>query len=472
MPYVSIRVGEETKNVYIPPDALWGAETALALKLYHTTGYRTPKEFIRAIALVKRAAAQTHEQLDALDPTRAQVIMQAAQEIIDGMHDDQFPLDVLNSGAGTSLHMNVNEVIANRASGYLCMRRDAVVVDAHNHVNMGQSTNDVLPTAARIACAQEAQKLLHELVALRDDLKNIASAAWDTKTSGRTHLRDALPIRWGQRFLAHAAHIDEACNFLNTARMALHTLWLGGTAVGTGATAHKGYRRLVIQYIGQYTGIPFKQSIHTYASGTFLADFVALASALRGIAIQLKNFEKLLEIASSGPNTGIGELMLPAVQPGSSIMPGKVNPSILENIKMACLLSEGNAHIVEQAAKETDFDLNMCIPLITWKLLESLHAQTEAIRILRARCLPGIRADAERCRMMYENTGMWITLLAPHIGYKEAVELAARIPNEQKKNETVLRALVRITKKQRMTFSDGSPITEQELERLAFPKYD
>ena len=372
MPYEWIGAGNDAREVFIPHNALWGPETALARELYHTTGYKTPKQFITAVALIKKAAARAHRQLGVLEPAIAEAIERAADEIIAGMHDDQFPLDVLNSGAGTSLHMNVNEVIARRANEFWTSKARDLRVDAHNHVNMGQSTNDILPTAARIACAKELLALIGELVALREELKNLGMHFWETKTAGRTHMRDALPASWGERFHADAEHIDAACNALNTARLALHTLWLGGTAIGTGANTVNGYRTLAVREIARMSGIPFQKSPHTYASGTFQEDFLQVASGLRILAIQLKNLGRKLELASSGPRTALAELTLPDTHPGSSIMAGKRNPSVLENMKMACLLTEGNVHTIEQAAKETDFDLNPCVPLIAWKLLETI----------------------------------------------------------------------------------------------------
>lgn len=472
MPYESTGMGDNTREVFIPHGALWGPETALAKELYHTTGYRTPPQFIAAIALVKKAAARTHKQLGVLEHDIAEVIELVANEIMDGMHDDQFPLDVLNSGAGTSLHMNVNEVIARRANELWTSKARGLRINAHDHVNMGQSTNDVLPTAARIACARSTRELVQEMVALREDLQKLAQKFWDIKTSGRTHLRDALPIRWGQRLLADVEHIDAATRAIQGAHLAFYPLWIGGTAVGTKANAVRGYRRLVVLWIAELTGMSFRQSVHTYASGTFQADFLQLAGALRMLAVQLKNLMRKLKLASSGPNTALAEIILPVVHPGSSIMPGKVNPSVLENVEMACLLTEGNAYIVEQATKETDFDLNIYIPLIAWKLLESLSVQIQALRLLRAHCLKDIRADIEICRVMYENTHAWITLLAPLVGYDNAAELSALLSKEKRENETVLHALVRLAKKKRIVLPDGSPVTKERLERLAFPNLD
>ena len=467
-----LRVGTQIIEIEIPGRALYGAETALAHQNYQTVGQRTPFALISALALIKKAAALTHRDLGALEPHIALAVAQASDEVMEGKWNKEFPLDALNSGAGTSLHMNVNEVLANRATQIL--RRKGMLkirVDPHNHLNIGQSTNDVMPTAMRIACTREVRALLEQTVLLREALKDKAHKLWHIKTAGRTHMQDALPIALGQRFLSYAERIEATIKILNTARLELATLRIGGSAVGTGANVVPGYQKHMIEHISRLTCTAFCKSSNVYGSTNFLTDFSQLASALRMLAIELQTISEDLELASSGPNAGIGELILPAVQPGSSIMPGKVNPSILENLSMACILVQGNSTIVEEVNLKTRLELNSRMPLMAWKLLESLGILQRGIEMFRTKCLEGIEANKKRCRHYYEQAA-WLTLLNPHLGYDEAAELTAQVRQESEgTGETVLQILLRIAKERDIRLSDGSPITEKVLERLAFPKF-
>ncbi len=460
-------VGGKVRKVNIPVTALWGAETQLAVENYQITGQHTPESLLHAIIVVKKAAALTHKELGALDPKIAGAIVRACNEILRGRFHRHFPLDVLNSGAGTSLNMNVNEVLANRATQLL---NGKIRVDQHNHVNMGQSTNDVMPTAVRISLSGVLPGLTAAGVTLREAFKDKAEEYW-MPTTARTHIRDALPIMAGARFLAYADEIDTAIANIARARVSLHELGIGATAVGTGANTVPGYQRLMLRKLSDIVGTEFRAPPHLYGATSSMADFSHINSVLKDLVLVLQPIIQDIILLSSGPNTGLVEIELPSAQPGSSIMPGKVNPSILENLSMVCCVVRGNCASVEEAALLKQFELNARMPVISWKLLESIDMLTRAMKNATQNCIEGIIVHKKRSRLYYENSAAWFTLLNPRIGYEEAAKLRARVMEETaNSDETILKALVRVAGELHIALEDGSSITEKALEGLAFPK--
>lgn len=487
-----IRIGNEVREVTIPGDAYWGAETALALENFPISGYRVPKPFIEAILYIKKAAALANADLGVIPESLAGAILEACDEALKGKLDDQFVLDVFNAGAGTSLHMNVNEVIAKRATEMLIgskrgealtrnrltkKQRKYFTVDPHNHVNFGQSTNDVIPTAIRIASVLLGRELMPVLVQLRESLKKKGSELHEVKTAGRTHTKDALPIRLGDRFLAYSDRLDACLGPIQHALISLRFLGIGGTAVGTGANVAPGYRQRMIPFLSGYcfganSEERFYEDPNLFAAMSGMGRFAALGGALRGLAIELNNIARDLELMSSGPNTGINEIELPPVQPGSSIMPGKVNPTIPENLSMVCSAVVGNAAAIDMAAGMTQWELNPRMPLIGWKLIESLTILRNAVRIFDSKCVRGIRANRDRCRYYYENTSSWFTVLNPIIGYEKVAELTSEVLVQTSgTNETILAALIRIARERGICTKSGEEITEAILERMAFPRF-
>lgn len=462
------------KEVEIPSKVLWGKETALALNNFPRTSLKTPRELMEAIFLIKKAAAKVHQDLGVLPTNIAEAIIGAADEALLKKLDRHFVVDAINSGAGTSLHMNVNEVLANRATVLLRrkLKKNAPVVDPHTHVNCGQSTNDVIPAAIRMALVKISSELIFELTSLREVFKNKAGELWEIKTAGRTHMRDALPISMGQRFLAYADRIDEVTHALARSRFSMRKLGIGGTAVGSGANTVPDYRRRIIFVLRELTGINFEEHYNLFAAMSGMGEYAIMAGALDAAAIELSNIAHDLSLSSSGPRCGLGELILPAVQPGSSIMPGKVNPTICENLIMTCRVISGNTATVRLACLDVRWELNPSILIIGLKLLESVALLKNAAEIFRGRCIKGIKADEKRCSNYYENSTAWPTLLNDTIGYAKARELVCDIDKEiSNTGETVLDAIIRLTEVRGIRTKSGEPITKSALERLAFPKY-
>jgi len=469
----TIRVGNTIRKVKIPKGALWGKETALALENFPRTPYQTPWELIEAILLIKKAAAMVHRDLGILSPDIARAIIAAADEGLARKLNQHFVVDAVNAGAGTSLHININEVLATRATQILqhSRKKPALPVDPHDHVNYGQSTNDVIPTAIRIAVTKQGSLLLFSLCRLRDALKEKAGMVGDTKTAGRTHMRDALPLFIGRRFLAYADRICMAGDALAQVRFSLLKLGIGGTAIGSGANAATDYRRRMIFALRELTGIHFQEHCNLFAAMSEMAPYALMAGALEALAIELSNVAHDLSLSSYGPSCGIGELILPPVQPGSSIMPGKINPTICENLIMTCRMISGNAETVRRAAHDTCWELNPSIPLIGLKLIESITILSNAMDMFSGRCVRGIEVNHERCRFYYENTAAWPTLFNDLIGYEETEKLVAEAQKEQlRTGETMLRVLLRIAASKGIRTKCGEEITEGLLERLAFPR--
>jgi len=443
-------------EVRVPDHALWGAQTQRAVENFPISGLRAPSDYISASALVKRAAAEVNMALGLLDERRGQAIVEAASQIMEGRWQEHFVVDVFQAGAGTSHNMNVNEVIANLANEALGGSRGQYSpVRPNDHVNMAQSTNDCVPTVIRVAASQRSVRLLAVIDALASALDNKAAEFDRVIKSGRTHLQDAVPIRLGQEFGAYAQAVR-----LDGARVAraakdLKRLGIGGTAVGTGLNSHPDYHLAMVARLSELVGIEFCSSGNLFESMQSAADFLGASSALRTLAVTLTRIANDLRLLSSGPTTGLGEITLPPVQPGSSIMPGKVNPAIAEMLNMVCYQVMGNDLTIMACSQAGQLELNVMIPIIGYNLLQSFEILTNAIHVLSERCVRGIRANVERCRQLAEGSIGLATALNPYIGYSAAADVAKE-------------ALSRGVSLRRVVLERGL-LTEEELDAILDP---
>jgi fumarate hydratase, class II len=419
------RVERDTMGeLRVPVAALWGAQTARAVQNFPISGLTAHPAFIDATLRIKIAAARANSRLGLLPRPTARAIEAAAREVLGGRWREQFVVDVYQAGAGTSHHMNVNEVLASRAAELLGGRRgDHALVDPNDHVNMAQSTNDVVPTAIRLAALELAPAVLAALSGLAATFEKKARA-WDgIVKSGRTHLMDATPIRLGQEVEGWAANLRAAAGRVRDTLPELSLLGIGGTAVGTGVNAHPRYRKLVIDELSTLTGVPLAPARSLTGAMQSLAPFVALSGALRGAAIELLRIGGDVRLLGSGPATGLGELRLPPVQPGSSIMPGKVNPSMAEMLAMVCYQVIGLDGAIAAAATGGQLELNVMMPLVAFDLCHQLQILAAAVAAFDRRCARGLNADAARARFYAERTVSLATALAPKLGYAAAAEI-------------------------------------------------
>jgi aspartate ammonia-lyase len=409
----------------VPAEAYYGIQTLRAVENFPISGLRAHPAFILATAQVKLAAAQTNMALGRLDATIGEAIASAAREVIGGRWHDQFVVDVYQAGAGTSHHMNANEVLANRALELLGEPRGHYArVHPNDHVNLSQSTNDVFPTAMRLAALALARPLLQALEELGSALRDRARAFDDVVKAGRTHLQDATPIRVGQEFGGYATAVEAHRAAIGEACQPLRALGLGGTAVGTGLNTHPEYRHLVTAALAEITGEPLTPASDPFDAMQSMRPFAALSAALRTLALDLTRIANDLRLLASGPRTGLAEVSLPSVQPGSSIMPGKVNPVMAEALNMVCFQVIGHDLTIAMAAQAGQLELNVMMPVIAHTLFQSLTILARGIAAFTARCVAGIRVDAERCRRYAEETLALATALTPRIGYDRAAALA------------------------------------------------
>ena len=408
----------------VPSDAYYGVQTARAIENYPISGMRAHPLLIRAIGMVKRAAAEANRDLGVVDQRRADAIIQAAQEVIDGRWNDEFVVDVFQAGAGVSFHMNANEVIANRANEILDGKLGEYAhVHPNDHVNYGQSTNDVFPTAMRVATLLALETLYPQLDALAAAFEQKGREFDNIMKAGRTHMQDAVPIRLGQEFAAYAVAIRKAVDALRGAADTLRELGLGGTAVGTGLNTHSGYRAQAVANlarIAEQALFPAEDLRWAMQSQACMAQ---VSGALRGLALEVIRISNDLRLLSSGPNTGFNEIHLPSLQPGSSIMPGKINPVMAELAAMVGFQVIGNDTAVALAVQAGQLELNVMMPAMAYNVLQSITIMASTLRQLTERCVSGITANAERCRHYAESTIALATALNPYIGYAKAAEL-------------------------------------------------
>jgi len=427
MKSVKTRIEKDSMGeMAVPKDALYGASTQRAVLNFPVSGYRFSRPFIRALGLIKWGAAQANHDLGLLDARRSALIVQAAEEVIEGKLDQHFPVDIFQTGSGTSTNTNANEVIANRCAqlaGKAIGSRE--LVHPNDHVNMGQSSNDVIPSAIHVSAAEQLQDcLLPALEKLRSALSGKAKEFHDIIKIGRTHLMDATPVRLGQEFGGYDQQVAYGKTRAEKAIEVLRELALGGTAVGTGLNRHSDFPAKVMRHLHQRTGIEFFEARdHFEAQGS--KDAVVEASGqLKTIATSLFKIANDIRWLGSGPRCGIGEIRLPATQPGSSIMPGKVNPVLCESMMMVCAQVFGNDAVITWAGANGNFELNVMMPVMAHNILESIRLLGNVADAFTEKCVVGIEANEERCRELVELSMAMVTSLAPKIGYDRAAEIA------------------------------------------------
>jgi len=410
----------------VAADRLWGAQTERSRRNFRIGEERMPQPIIRALAIIKRAAAEVNVELGLLDARRAEAIARAAQEVINGKLDDHFPLVVWQTGSGTQTNMNVNEVIAARANMMLGGEPGAKSpVHPNDHVNMSQSSNDSFPTAMHIAAVEEVtRRLVPALTALGDALDDKVRAFAHIIKIGRTHTQDATPLTLGQEFSGYTAQVKHGCERVETALKELLPLAQGGTAVGTGLNAHPRFAELIAQRIAELTGFPFVSAPNKFEALAAHDAIVFVHGALSSVATGLFKIANDIRLLGSGPRSGLGELILPENEPGSSIMPGKVNPTQAEALTMVCCEVFGNNATITVAASQGHFELNVYKPVIAYAMLQSIRLLADAATSFTEHCVRGIRANEARISELMQRSLMLVTALAPTIGYERAAAIA------------------------------------------------
>ncbi len=421
-------------SMQIPVDRLYGAQTERARRNFPISRLRFSRKFIRALGTIKRAAAETNQDLGLLDDKIAAAIRDAAEEMRDGKLDEHFVLDIFQTGSGTSTNMNANEVLSNRAIQLLGGEVGSKVpVHPNDHVNMGQSSNDVIPTALHVAALTAIEEdLLPALEHLREALASKADEFDAIPKAGRTHLQDATPIRLGQEFGGYASQIEHGIRRLVNTRQSLSELAIGGTAVGTGINTHHEFASRVTEHISDLTGIHFTEAANHFEAQSARDAAVEASGMLKVVACSLMKIANDLRWLASGPRTGLAEIQLPELQPGSSIMPGKVNPVMSEMLTMVAAQVMGNDVAITIGGERGNFELNVMIPIITHNLLESIEILATGSRVFADSCVTGITANEQQCRRNAESTAALATVLAPRIGYDKAAEVAKRSLKEEK----------------------------------------
>lgn len=412
-------------EMQVPASSYFGAQTQRAVINFPISPLRFPRSFIRAMGLIKKAAAQVNLDLGGLDKELAAAILQAADEVIEGKLDDQFVVDIFQTGSGTSTNMNTNEVIANRAIEIRGGKIGSREVHPNDHVNMSQSSNDVIPTAIHVSALEELdQRLLPALQRLQTSLESKAQDFDDVVKIGRTHLQDAVPLRMGQEFSAYSRMVENGMARLDSVRSRLGELAIGGTAIGTGLNCPPEFAGAVVAALSAWTGIHFSQAPNKFEALAGRDAAVETSAMLKTVAGSLMKIANDLRWLSSGPRCGIGEILLPATQPGSSIMPGKVNPVIPEAIAMIAAQVIGNDTTISIGGFSGNFELNVMKPVIAYNLLQSIELMSNGCVVLAEKCVDGLQVDRERCKEMVEKSLAMVTSLAPRIGYDRAAELA------------------------------------------------
>jgi fumarate hydratase, class II len=441
----------------LPESALYGASTQRAVLNFPISGYRFSRPFIRALGIIKWAGAQANHDLGLLDAERSALIVQAAEEVIEGKLDAHFPLDIFQTGSGTSTNTNANEVIANRCAqlaGKAIGSRSHV--HPNDHVNMGQSSNDVIPSAIHVSAAEQLKThLVPALERLHAAFDAKAKEFWDIIKIGRTHLMDATPVRLGQEFSGYAQQIAYSKERAQKALDVLRELALGGTAVGTGLNRHVDLTKKMLRHIEQRTGIAFYESKNHFEAQGGKDAVVEASGELKTIATSLFKIASDIRLLGSGPRCGIGEILLPATQPGSSIMPGKVNPVMCEAMRMVCVQVFGHDATITWAAANGDFELNVMMPVMAHDLLESIRLLSNAVDAFCEKCVTGIKANKARCEELVELSMAMVTSLAPKIGYDRAAEIA--------------KESVQTGKTVRQLCLEKKILPEKELERILDP---
>jgi fumarate hydratase class II len=456
----STRIERDAQGEFaVPASALYGAQTARAVANFPVSGRRIPPALIHALGEIKAACALAAGELGRIPREHAEAIRRAALEVASGVHDAEFPVDVFQTGSGTSSNMNANEVIANRANELVGGGPRGVFRPIHpnDHVNLGQSSNDVFPTAIHLAAARSLERETRPaLASLARDLREKARELEGVVKLGRTHLMDAVPIRLGQELSGWAGLVERAADRLERPLSELREVPLGGTAVGTGLNAPVGFADRALAALGERTGVPLVRAREPFEAQSSRGACAAASAAAREAASALAKIANDLRLLSSGPSGGIAEVVLPALQPGSSIMPGKVNPVVPEAVRQVWARVHGNDATVSLANALGELELNVMMPVLADALLESLALVASAARILGEKCIRGLRADEPRCRALVERSSALATSLAPVLGYDRASEIAKRAQREGRTVREVAREL--------------GALPEGELERLLDPR--
>ena len=446
--------------VQVPDDALYGAQTQRAVENYPVSGLREHPQFIRAFILLKKAAAMANRELDAMKPDIAQAIVEACDQILGDLegHRKHFVVDVFQAGAGTSFNMNCNEVIANLASLSLGGKLgEYKPVNPNDDVNMAQSTNDVFPSAIRIATLLLLEQFTPTLDGLISALDERAHAFADVIKSGRTHLQDAVPVTMGQEFQAYASALRRAGRLLQDAAAELQVLGIGGTATGTGINTPVGYRFAVVRHLCELTGLKLSTTDDLREAMQSQLPIAAVSGALRNLALELTRITNDLRLLASGPQTGLAEIILPSVQPGSSIMPGKVNPSMLECLNQICFHVLGADAAVAFAVQAGQLELNVMMPLMAFEILFSIEILKNFLPVFTDKCIRGLEADRKRAEAYYISSPALATALNPIIGYARAAEIA----KESAKSGTSIPQLLR----------ERKLLSEEEIARIFTPEF-
>jgi fumarate hydratase class II len=427
-------------EMQVPADALWGAQTQRAVENFPISNLRFPREFIAALGMIKKAAAQTNAELGLLEDALAKDIVKAADEVIAGQHDAHFVIDIFQTGSGTSTNMNANEVIANRALQLRGAEIGSKGIHPNDHVNAGQSSNDVIPTAMQVAaCVAMRETLVPALETLERSLLKKAREFDGIVKSGRTHLMDATPVRLGQEFGGFAAQIRHGIRRVEEAISDMAELPLGGTAVGTGINTHPEFAKKAIARLAEATGVPFREATNHFERQATRDTIVYAHGALNTIAVSLTKIVNDLRLLASGPRAGLAEITLPAIQPGSSIMPGKVNPVIPEAVTMVAAQVMGNHTTITIGGLGSHFELNVMMPIMAYALLQSTSLLANASTVLAGKCVDGIVANEERITELLEGNLSLATALAPSIGYDAAASIAKDAFKEGKTAREVAR---------------------------------
>ena len=424
----------------VPNDALYGVQTLRAVQNFPISGLKPLPAFVDATVRIKRAAALTHKETGRLEAKLADAIVKAADEVLAGQHRDQFVVDVYQAGAGTSHNMNVNEVLANRANEILGGSRGTYSpVHPNDHVNMAQSTNDVIPTAIRLGCLTELPALQKAFETLANEFERKGKEFDGVVKSGRTHLQDAMPIRLGQELNAYAGSLRRGLKRVVEAADYLRDLGIGGSAVGTGVNVEPEYPALMVKYLRESAKVDLREGSDRVQLMQSMGDVAGFSAQLRVLAIDLSKIASDLRLLASGPRTGLDEIRLPAVQPGSSIMPGKVNPSIPEMVNQVCLQVIGNDTCVSVAAEHGQLELNVMMPVIAYNVLLSMLILRNSARVLAEKTVRGMEANEEQAAYWLERSAALATALAPQIGYARAAELS----KQSVKENVLIRELVK-----------------------------
>ncbi len=417
----------------IPRDAYFGIQTFRATENFPVSGIKEPIQFIKAYVLIKKAAARVNIQVGWLDKKIGNAIIKACDEVLAGKLIDQFVVDVFQAGAGTSFNMNVNEVLANRALENLGKQKgEYKIVSPNDHVNMGQSTNDTFPTALHVSVLISLQPLFSALDDLTAALEELGRKNAHVLKSGRTHLQDAVPVTVGQEFGAYASAIANTLTELRRRQENLYEIALGGTATGTGANTHPDYKKIAIAELAKLTGFPFKPAKNNFEALQSHRPAQTVSSGLKELALELIRIANDLRLLASGPTTGLNEITLPPVQPGSSIMPGKVNPVMAECLDMVAFQVVGNDAAVSLAVQAGQMELNVMTPAIAYNMLFSIQILSNYLPVFTEKCIRGITVDEKRCEQYLEKNPSLATLLAPKIGYLEAAKIAKQAQAESR----------------------------------------